>query len=834
MKVIVKKLKNIYLLSFCIPFFGLLGIFIFRGIFPFGSKSFMFSDMYHQYVPFLTEFARKLREGESLGYSWYVGLGSDFTSVYAYYLASPVYWLAGLCPQSLLIEYMTFFCVIKIGLCGAAFAFYASRRFQTKDIQIVWFSVFYALSGFVAAYNWNHMWLDCLWLAPFVILGLEELVKNGRYKMYCISLCASIFTNYYLSIMLCIFLVLYFVMLLFTNGLSFGKKVRAVFQFGVFSLLAGGMAGVLLIPVMNAMHVTEFHDISFPKKFTVYFNVLEVLARHVAMLPTERGLDHWPNIYCGVLAFVLVPVYFFHKKIPWKQKLGRFLLLAVLLFGFSVNMVDFVWHGFNYPDSLPARQSFLYIFVILTMCYEAVYRNEENRGSRRIAGVLCGVLLLAACGLFVTTDGLTVEVMTCTWIFLAGYLLLYVIFGIYFRKRLQGKESLKKLACYGKWAVLALAAAEAIINMEDTSIRTVERAAYLERAAEYRALTAAVAAEDSGIYRFESVDQMTKNDGTLSRYPSVSVFSSTVNGSVKDYYKALGMGGNKVSYYGRGATPFASALLGVKYTFSEKELTDASLYEFIDRSGDTYVYRNRYVLTLGFVLSRELTEELEAVREHAANGIVLQNAMAKRLCKKALFASISGRETETNGSHIKVTAEADGHLYGVVLRKPEEDFVLTRGGETTELKGSDEYLLDLGYFSAGEQFTLEAGEDESISIRIYRLDMDVLAEVLALLGEQPFDADTRIENVLTGTVSAKEDGLLILSVPAEPGWSVYVDGTETTYEKFADAMIAVPVTQGQHTVRLHYTARGVWQGLLLSLVCLLLFIQIVARDRKRR
>ncbi len=218
------------------------------------------------------------------------------------------------------------------------------------------------------------------------------------------------------------------------------------------------------------------------------------------MLPTERGLDHWPNIYCGVLAFVLVPVYFFHKKIPWKQKLGRFLLLAVLLFGFSVNMADFVWHGFNYPDSLPARQSFLYIFVILTMCYEAVYRNEENRGSRRIAGVLCGVLLLAACGLFVTTDGLTVEVMTCTWIFLAGYLLLYVIFGIYFRKRLQGKESLKKLACYGKWAVLALAAAEAIINMEDTSIRTVERAAYLERAAEYRALTATVAAEDSGIY----------------------------------------------------------------------------------------------------------------------------------------------------------------------------------------------------------------------------------------------------------------------------------------------------------------------------------------------
>lgn len=832
MKAFAKKLKNIYLLSFGIPFLGILGIFIVRGIYPFGTSSFMFSDMYHQYVPFLTEFARKLREGESLAYSWYVGLGSDFTSVYAYYLASPVYWLSALCPPSLLIEYMTFFCVIKIGLCGMTFAFYVSRRFQTKDLRIVWFSVFYAMSGFITAYNWNHMWLDCLWLAPLVILGLEELVKNGRYRLYCISLCASIYTNYYLSIMLCIFLVLYFLLQLFTNGLSFRKKLQAVFRFGIFSLLAGGMAGALLFPVMSAMHVTEFHDISFPKKLKVYFNILEVLARHVAMLPTERGLDHWPNIYCGVLVFVLVPVYFFHKKIPLKQRIGRFLLLTVMLFSFSVNMADFVWHGLNYPDSLPARQSFLYIFVILSMCFEAVYRNAENSDERRIFGAFCGFLLLAACGLFVTTDGLTVWVMTCTWIFLAGYLLLNMVFSRYFRKRFRGKETFRKLTVYGKWAILVLVTAEAVLNMEHTSILTVQREYYVSRTAEYRELAAGIAGQDDGIYRFESREQMTKNDGTLAHYPSASVFSSTVNGSVKDYYQALGMGGSKVSYYYKGATPFVSALLGVKYTFAREELTDTALYEFVDRSGDTYVYRNRYALTLGFALTRELAEDLDAAFENAGNAIVLQNHIAKRLCGESLFSGISGRETETDGSCIRVSVEADGHLYGLVLQKPEGEFVLTRGEETTELKGTDDYLLDLGYFNAGEQFTLAVEEEESISVRLYRLHTEVLAETLAVLGEQPFLADMRMENELTGKVEAKEDGLLILSVPAEPGWSVYVDDVETEYEKFWDAMIAVPVTQGQHTVRLQYTVRGLWQGIFCSLTCLLLFVGIVVRDRK--
>lgn len=309
MRAFAKKLKNIYFLSFAIPVLLMLGIFIARGIFPFGSNSFMYSDMYHQYIPFLTEFWRKLHSGESLAFSWYTGLGSNFVAVYAYYLASPFNWLVFFCPQNFLIEFMTYQIVLKIGLCGLTFSYYLSRRFATKDLRIVWFSVLYAMSGYIAAYNWNHMWMDCIFLAPLIILGLEELVVKGKCRLYCVTLAASIFTNYYLSILICIFLVLYFVMQLFTNGLSLKEKGRALLQFAVSSLLAGSVAGVLLIPVMNAMSVTAFHDISFPKKTEFYFNLLEVLARHASMLQTERGLEHWPNLYCGALVFVLVPIY---------------------------------------------------------------------------------------------------------------------------------------------------------------------------------------------------------------------------------------------------------------------------------------------------------------------------------------------------------------------------------------------------------------------------------------------------------------------------------------------------------------------------------------------
>ena len=826
MKFSAKKLKNIYLLSFLIPILLMLGIFVERGIFPFGKNSFMFSDMYHQYVPFLTEFWHKLHDGESLAFSWHAGLGSNFVAIYAYYLASPINWLVYFCPEAYLIEFMTYQIIIKIGLCGLTFAFYLSRRFQTKDLRIVWFSVFYAMSGFIAAYSWNHMWMDILWLAPLVILGLEELVRDRKYRLYCLTLTAAIFTNYYLSILLCIFLVLYFLLQLFTNGLTFRRKLLALLHFTVTSLLAGGMAGILLFPVMNAMHVTDFHDISFPKKIEVYFNALEMLARHVPMLQTERGLDHWPNIYCGVLAFILVPVWLFHKKIPLKRKIGNVLLLTFMLLGFSVNLLNFIWHGLNYPDSLPARQSFLYIFVILTLCFEAVYREEENGRWNRIAGVVTGLLLLAACGIFVTTEGLTVGVMASAWIFLAGYLVLTFLF--------YKKRQLKRMAYFGKWAILLLVCVEAVLNMEHTSVRAVQRPYYLNKKEALLTLSESALNDNTEFFRIDSTSQMTKNDGMLAGYPSASIFSSTINGNVKDFYENLGMGGSKVSYYYRGATPFSSALLGVQYLISDNENLDEALYEKLTQADKLYLYRCRQTVPVGYFLTPDKKNSLEEIfASNMANPLFLQNNLARELGADNLFLSLYGDSVETKDNQITVIVEEAGHLYGVVSGKPEGEVELLVNGESKELSDvSSDYVLDLGFFDAGTQFTITAKEEETLSIRFYRLAEEELNKAVLALSEEPLSQITCTSDGLSGTINAKEDGYLILSVPCEAGWQVYVDGEKTECETFADSMIAVPVSAGSHIIKMQYITHGIRAGLACTVVSLMLYILIYGRKKR--
>lgn len=834
MKVCVRKLKNIYLLSFLIPVLGILGLFVERGIFPFGSNSFMYSDMYHQYIPFLTEFWRKLHSGESLAFSWRAGLGSDFVTIYAYYLASPENWLAYFCPEGYLIEFMTFFIVIKIGLCGLTFAHYLRMRFGTKDLRIVWFAVFYAMSGYIAAYNWNHMWLNCVWLAPLILLGLERLVKEGNCRLYCLTLAASILTNYYISIPLCIFLVLYFLMQLFTNGLSLKKKALAMLHFTVTSLLSGGMSAILLFPVVRAMMSTDFGSFNFPKKIEIYFNALEMLARHVPMLPTERGLAHWPNIYCGVLAFVLVPVYFLHRAIPLQEKIGRLILLGILLASFAINILNFIWHGMNYPNSLPARQSFLYIFLILVMCFEAVYRNGENGWENRILGVACGLILLAACGIFVTTEGLTVGVMASAWVFLAGYLLLWLLFNARIWKALRKTRPMRKLGLYGKWAILILVAVEAIMNMEHTSLQPVKRNYYLNNIADYKVLLGKVEESESDFYRIDSLRQMTKNDGMLAGYASVSIFSSTVNGSVEDYYDRLGMGGTKVAYYYRGATPLMTAMLGVRYTFSWQEERDLQLYTPVGQQENKYLYENNYSLPIGYLLSYEDKEALEKeILENTGNDITVQNGMARSLCGEPLFSVLGNRECSNEENGIRVKVNADGHLYGVVTGAPQGEVLLESNGESRELQDVDgKCLLDLGWYARGESFSIMAEEGETLAIRVYRLSEEILDRVIGKLGESPFSVEEVTSKGLIGTVAAETEGVLLLSVPYDACWTVQVDGVQTEAESFGNALLAVPLEQGSHKVEIQYVIRDRKVGALVSAASIILYW--ICYEKRRR
>ena len=73
----IKKRRPL-LAAFCIPAAVMIAVILYKEIYPFGDRCFLRVDLYNQYLPFFTEFHRKLREGETLLFSWRAGLGANF------------------------------------------------------------------------------------------------------------------------------------------------------------------------------------------------------------------------------------------------------------------------------------------------------------------------------------------------------------------------------------------------------------------------------------------------------------------------------------------------------------------------------------------------------------------------------------------------------------------------------------------------------------------------------------------------------------------------------------------------------------------------------------
>ena len=846
------KIDLLYLFSFLIPTLIMLVIFVIQQIYPFGERSFLHIDMYHQYFPFLVEFYHKLKNGESLFYSWNTGIGSNFIALYAYYLASPLNWLCVLIPEKFLMEFLSYMVVFKIGFCGLSFTCYLRNHFHSESWAVLCFSLFYALSGFMAAYNWNVMWLDVIVLAPVIILGVERLVHEGKCYLYCITLGLSILSNYYLSIMLCIFLVLYFGVLLIARDpsaednaapLAFPRLDRirsfyakALIRFGVFSLLAGGMAAVLLLPELAALRFTEFSDINFPSKIKTYFPVMDMLARHCFNVTVETGLDHWPNIYCGVPVLVLLPLYVLQRGIPLREKAPKLLLLAFVLVSFSTNMLNFIWHGLNYPDSLPARQSFLYILLLLTVCYEA-FVHLETYSKNTLAAVSAGVLFfLLLCEKTMTDDAFQGACFLVTGIFV----LLYISLLCY--RRIRGHASRLVCAC----AVL-LSVAESGANTYLTSVPTVSRTTYLSNYDSYQTLTdRTVQREGADFFRFEKFARRTQNDAMLIGFQGASYFSSTLNSLVSDFYETYGMRGSRVNYCFEGATPVTAALLSTRYMLYTLDRGYDNLFELVDTEGKLYLYKNKYAVPLGYMVTSQNTlfEDAEEVAENiheadmdekSLNPLQRQNRLVYRLgISDDVFLRMD--INSYYGSEADLYIEEDGHYYAYTANTKIDNIRMDYGEEESKSFSQikNKYILDLGYHEAGDILTLTAENGENLNLSAYKLDESALGKLIRLLNQQTMTVDKYDETSLEGHIDVSFAGQLVLAVPYDPGWTLYVDGAKTDIDLFEDTFISMYLAEGTHSIALRYFPKGLTAGCVLSAVCVLLFAALCYTERLYR
>ena len=436
-------------------------------------------------------------------------------------------------------------------------------------------------------------------------------------------------------------------------------------------------------------------------------------------------------------------------------------------------------------------------------------------------------------------------------------LLGYVILIFYYHYSIHPENGLLKNPVRKQrilYIALAFCMLEASLNTFTTSVPTVNRSNYLKSYDDYYTMMEKLTDMNQGFFRVEKFRRITKNDGMLLSYPSASLFSSTSNAHVKDFYGKYGLQNSKVYYNYDGATPLTAALLNVKYMISREELGESPLYRFVGKEGDLYLYENTYSLPFGFfidtqtdgksdstILSLEKLfgsiEDLEAVikeeseeeiSEEALSPFAIQNRLATALSADSpLFLSLSTERV--SDKKLTITAESDGCIYAFSdsskITEITASFQPDRENKNLEFtKLKNEYIMDLGYHHTGDVITLETTDDASLYVSAYLLNETALAECMEKLSERALVLDSHDSAHMKGHITVDTPGNVVLSIPYEPGWTLEVNGTVTEMNIFEDTFISIPLNAGEYTIELSYYPAGLNAGIVVSILSLAAFL----------
>ncbi len=385
-------------LSFCLPATVLLICFAVCEIAPFGDRTLCSMDGYSQYYPMLMNMSEAVKEGE-LFYSFNGALGFNLWAQSGYYTNSLLWLPLYILPHDFQVSYINLSVLFRLSLAGLFFCLYllkTHRKLSYKKTVILFpaLSLVWALSGYMSAFINQLMWTDVVVLLPLVILGIQYIKEKRSPLLYILALFFSIISCFYISFMVCIFAVLWFFFLMFRESISWKDRLTCALKFGVSSLLAGGMSAVVIIPVYKALSLTKASDIGFGGVLEANYSFKDFLLRILPFQKTSLEYD-LPNIYCTITVFVLFFFFIFSKKFTRRHRAVTFAFVTFMFLSMSINLGEFIWHGFHYPNQLPARQSFLIIFLMLTVAaeYLALCKIKMKHFYALIAVIFAGAIL---------------------------------------------------------------------------------------------------------------------------------------------------------------------------------------------------------------------------------------------------------------------------------------------------------------------------------------------------------------------------------------------------------------------------------------------------------
>ena len=202
-------------------------------------------------------------------------------------------------------------------------------------------------------------------------------------------------------------------------------------------------------------------------------------------------------------------------------------------------------------------------------------------------------------------------------------------------------------------------------------------------------------------------------------------------------------------------------------------------------------------------------------------------------------------KAQSDGFYIdfEYVAKQDGEVFALVNAGSMQTLtVTTQDGESRDIDISDRHISDIGYFKTGEKYTLTVKNPDR-AFADYNAEYKVTDSVQMSVGsinEKAFEEAYKkiIENgvlnveefddtYICGTVNAKENCVMMMPMPYDLGWTLYIDGEEAELLEHESHIMMFELSKGEHTVELEYFPQGLKEGLFVSFAAILGIVMVL-------
>lgn len=698
------------------------------------------------------EFFCALKNGEVF-FSWSKALGTGYIGVFSYYVSSPLSLLTLLAPNEELPAALAVLTALKIALAGLSFALFAQRRFPDCGYGALLGAVCYALMSYNAAYSICIMWLDgVIWL-PLILLALERIVAGRGAGPFIAALAVCFCSTWYISYMVGGFCALYLCARLVTLGPERRALGRILARFFGGAACALALTAWLWLPTFLAMFAGKFTGANVDYGGPLACSPLALLGQLRPNAPASITYGAPPFVFCGTAALIFAAAYFFQKSVPARERLANGALLGALAASMVLSPLDKVWHLFQRPNWFPFRYAFLFSFVLAYLAVQTAPRLEGRRPALRR-----GVAVVLIC----------LSVLELGW------------------------------------------NTKSILGELENQFRSDSYAAYRADYAANEALVEAAYADAAGeFFRMGAAQDRGHNSPLAFGYPGLTHYSSLYNGDVNRVTKSLGFAQSWMwcAYY--GSTPVTDALLGFRYVIGGDEMPPG--YEPIAQAGELTLWKNPDALPIAFC-------------PEAVEGMLFGSTPFER--QNSLLACLSGSggpvfvpvatEMERQAGETVLRLVGTGKPLYMDLSAAGLNEVLVNGERVLSLGTSEAASVHyLGTPADGETWTVTVRHSGGWSGQLWELDLDSLHAAVAELDNVEVTSVDRNGRVRLSVLDHSAAGLCT-TIPAEEGWSAWVDGQRVELETWLDTFLCLDLPAGAREVELRYTPPGLIPGAALG------------------